>query len=84
MTKGIAARINIAEELAAAARGECLCCRIGARHGTREKPSPCPGAAAVNDLWCAWGGHEFTPEHWTDNGTRLVPRGPCLWCGARP
>jgi len=43
-----ATRIDIEEELAAAERGECLLCRIGARH---PDDSPCDQAKFWNDWW---------------------------------
>lgn len=45
---GRAVRIDIAEELAAAARGECLLCRLGARHPEGDK---CPRAAEWARYW---------------------------------
>lgn len=45
---GRAVRIDIAQELAAAARGECLLCRLGARH---PEGDPCPRAAEWAAYW---------------------------------
>lgn len=46
--RGRAQRIDMAEELAAAARGECLLCRICARHPEGDK---CPRAAEWAKHW---------------------------------
>jgi hypothetical protein len=68
--------IDIAAEIAASARGECLACRIGARH---KHGSECPGAKQLGDLWCARGCHDF-PKTINAQGD-VVRSGPCRHCG---
>lgn len=46
--QAVAVRVDIEEELAAVARGECAACRIGARH---RDDSDCPRAAECAALW---------------------------------
>jgi hypothetical protein len=70
-----ALRIDIEEELRAAARGECLVCRIGARH---KIDSTCPRATHWADVWCARGRHDVPLVMRV--GT-LVRRGTCAHCG---
>ena len=73
-----ALRIDIEEELAAAARGECLACRIGARHGGRGLE--CPKAKYWGDIWCARDRHDVPLV--MVRGT-LVRRGTCAHCGKK-
>jgi hypothetical protein len=70
-----ALRIDIEEELRAAARGECLACRIGARHAVS---SLCPGAKHWADHHCAQGRHDVPLVM---RGGTLVRRGTCAHCG---
>lgn len=70
-----AVRIDIEEELRAAARGECLACRIGARH---KSDSSCPRARHWADAHCAQGRHDVPLVM---RGGTLVRRGTCAHCG---
>jgi hypothetical protein len=70
--------IDIATEIAASARGECLACRLGGRH---KIGSDCPRAEEWGDLWCARGCHDF-PKTINAKG-EVAPSGACRHCGAR-
>jgi hypothetical protein len=74
-----AIRIDIEAELAAAARGECLACRIGARHG--GEGLSCPQAKHWGDVWCARGAHDYPKDIHPRTGS-VVKVGPCRHCGA--
>ena len=74
-----AERVDIGEELAAAARGECLACRIGARHGGESLK--CPRAKEWGDTWCARGRHDFPKDI---RGGSVLPVGACAHCGVMP
>lgn len=70
-------RVDIEAELEAAAAGECLACRIGARH---KVGSTCPGAKSLADRWCARGKHDVPTRV---AGARVVREGTCTHCGAQ-
>jgi len=75
MTGPRAVRIDIEAELAAAARGECLACRIEARH---VAGSPCPNAKYWGDVWCARDRHDVPLVR---RGGELIRKGICAHCG---
>lgn len=76
MNGGEARGIDIGIELEAAARGECLACRLGGRH---KEGSTCPGAKKWADHWCAKGRHDYPKDV---RGGLLVKIGRCRHCGA--
>lgn len=66
MSKSIAIRIDIAEELAAIQRGECAACRLGANHADTSKCSKAP------ETWKFW--DEKFQREGPDDSPEMVAR----------